>query len=674
MRIKKRIGLLLVIGLVLMLSGCPQKAEEEIAGAPLVTRFRAIQVDHDANVDGTVDFDLSDFDMDSTGSFSIDGDAASNINVAGAGIDLTLESEAGRLVLKGDEAAADAVYIDANDAVTTGLDIDVGSVSGMTVDGGCLNIGGGSPGSCGDNDLYVTADLEVDNALNADGTLAVGGGYGATGCTISTAGVLECNGAATTDGVLTANSGVITTGITIGGGYGSTGATISTAGVGQFNGALTSDGALTAASGVITAGATFGGGYGSTGCTISTAGLLQCNDAITSDGALTAASGVITAGATFGGGYGSTGCSVSTAGVLQCNDEIVSDGALTAASAVITAGATFGGGYGSTGCTITTAGVLQCNDAITSDGVLTVNSAVVTTTLSAEDLASTDDGSIADDFSVGGDTTLGGDVTITAESTGGNTLAVNQFIGVPRIALAGLGTMVNGTSNTVLADIGDSETPASDWPAIDGDVTVSNDSSYFRQGTASLKLVVATSADAGDGITNTVTSGAQDWSDDEGFGFWMYATQAITAGTFTLDIWDNETATSFNLPAYAVPDVWQWSEIDVTTANGNKDAIDALSIRLSAGGAVVASGGQFDVYFDFFVKWDVGEEETLGQDILVDGVMSLMLLDATSGAASSSILTLYSDYFVHYQTGNDAIVIITDQSDADKLGIALVAY
>ena len=55
-------------------------------------------------------------------------------------------------------------------------------------------------------------------------------------------------------GVATLASLVCTAAGTFGGGYGATGATISTAGVGQFNGALTTDGALTAAS------ATFGDG------------------------------------------------------------------------------------------------------------------------------------------------------------------------------------------------------------------------------------------------------------------------------------------------------------------------------------------------------------------------------------------------------------------------------
>lgn len=92
-------------------------------------------------------------------------------------------------------------------------------------------------------DLALTGDLTVgdDATVTADltaATVAVGGGYGATGCSISAAGVLQCNGAATTDGALTADSAVI------GGGYGSTGCTLSNAGVLQCNGAATVGGAL----------------------------------------------------------------------------------------------------------------------------------------------------------------------------------------------------------------------------------------------------------------------------------------------------------------------------------------------------------------------------------------------------------------------------------------------
>jgi len=58
-------------------------------------------------------------------------------------------------------------------------------------------------------------------------------------------GIIDVAGAATLASL------VCTAGATFGGGYGATGATISTAGVGQFNGALTTDGSLTANSVII---------------------------------------------------------------------------------------------------------------------------------------------------------------------------------------------------------------------------------------------------------------------------------------------------------------------------------------------------------------------------------------------------------------------------------------
>ena len=128
------------------------------------------------DINGDIDLDGDGFDVNITAGFSVDADAASNINVAGAGIDLTVESEAGRLVLKGDEAAANAIHLDANDAVTTGIDIDVGSISGLTIDGGLVDIGGGTGGTAdGDNDLLVAADLEVDNTLDVDGDIDLDG-------------------------------------------------------------------------------------------------------------------------------------------------------------------------------------------------------------------------------------------------------------------------------------------------------------------------------------------------------------------------------------------------------------------------------------------------------------------------------------------------------------------
>jgi len=278
---------------------------------------------------------------------------------------------------------------------------------------------------------------------------------------------------------------------------------------------------------------------------------------------------------------------------------------------------------------------------------------------------------------VAGAVALASDVTLATDATGGNALAKNEFIGLPRIKNVGIGTMANGGTNTILTDIGDSETPATDWTAIDADVVMSNDGTYYRQGSASLKMAVSADADDGDGCVNALASGDQNWTDDEGFGFWFYTTKALAAGDITLEIHDVTAGGGFtdvNVPE-ASANAWQWLECDVTLGNNNlKDAITDLKFTLSAAGAAKAAGGAFDVYFDFIVKWDVGEEETLGVEIPYDGVLSLTVIDATSGAASCANVTEYTDYFVHYQTGNDAIVIITDQSDADKVGLALIAY
>lgn len=61
-------------------------------------------------------------DLTTSGTVNIIGDAAMLIDVAGAGIDLTLSSDAGRVIIQGDEAAANAVTIA---STSGGLDVDV---------------------------------------------------------------------------------------------------------------------------------------------------------------------------------------------------------------------------------------------------------------------------------------------------------------------------------------------------------------------------------------------------------------------------------------------------------------------------------------------------------------------------------------------------------------------
>jgi len=621
----------------------------------LVTVAADLTVGDTLDVDGDLDLDGDGFDVNITAGFSIDGDAASNVTVAGAGIDLTIESEAGRVVIKGDEAAADGVTIDADDAAGTGATINVGASGGLNISGGVTNIGGGSPGvAAGDNDLYVTADAEIDGILDVDGSVDVDG----------TSADIDVTGGVSIDGDTASNFSTAAQDLTLEAETGS----VVVKGDEAVADAISLDANDAVGTGIsMVTGAT--AGYALTGgpFDVNVVGAVSLDADLASN--FNTAAGDITLEAEVGSINLKGDEAVADAVYIDANDA-AGTGATIAVGA--TGGLNIGGGLtdigGGTYATangdndLGVAGDLEVDGAIDADG----NVAVAGST------------ALAGTLSVSGATTLSNDLTVSTDGTGGNANARNQIIGVPRIMNVGIGTMANGGTNTVLTDIGDSETPATDWTAIDGDVTMTNDTTYFRQGTASLKMAVAVTADDGDGCTNALASGDQDWTDDEGFGFWFMASKALSAGDITLQIHDATAAGGFtdvNLPAYTVPNVWVWTELDVTLGNNNlKDVVTDLSFTLSAAGAAKAAAGAFDVYFDFIVKWDVAEEESLGAAILQDGVMSLTVIDATNASATCANLTLYTDYFVHYQTGNDAIVIISNQSDADKVGLALIAY
>uniref|UniRef100_A0A6M3JR29 Uncharacterized protein n=1 Tax=viral metagenome TaxID=1070528 RepID=A0A6M3JR29_9ZZZZ len=70
--------------------------------------------------------------------------------------------------------------------------------------------------------IDIPGNLDVGNATTLDGSLTVGGGYGATGATISDAGVIQANGAISTD-IATASTSKTTGSIIAGGGIGASG-------------------------------------------------------------------------------------------------------------------------------------------------------------------------------------------------------------------------------------------------------------------------------------------------------------------------------------------------------------------------------------------------------------------------------------------------------------------
>lgn len=83
----------------------------------------------------------------------------------------------------------------ANDATVSG---DVTVAGGLTVTGGVTGTNVLTTGNQTIGGVKTFTDTGTFS-----GAVTVGGGYGATGCTLSAAGILQCNGAATFDGAVT---------------------------------------------------------------------------------------------------------------------------------------------------------------------------------------------------------------------------------------------------------------------------------------------------------------------------------------------------------------------------------------------------------------------------------------------------------------------------------------
>lgn len=143
--------------------------------------------------------------LDSTGAISLDGAAASNFSVSGAGIDLNVESAAGRVVLDGGEAAADAISITASD-VGGGITVASGT-AGIIVD----TTGAISLDAAAASNYTVTGagiDLTLDSAA---GRVVLDGGEAAADALSITASDVAggITAAAGTGGIIVDTTGAI---------------------------------------------------------------------------------------------------------------------------------------------------------------------------------------------------------------------------------------------------------------------------------------------------------------------------------------------------------------------------------------------------------------------------------------------------------------------------------
>lgn len=244
------------------------------------------------------------------------------------------------------------------------------------------------------------------------------------------------------------------------------------------------------------------------------------------------------------------------------------------------------------------------------------------------------------------------DMTLEADSTGGNAGAKTEYIGLPRIKLIGGAQGTNPGSQTIsLVD----DSPAGEWAAVDASTTLSADGTYYKYGSNSLKVIWDVGAVATDGFIDAALGAGAAWDDMESVGLLVYSTATWAAGDLTLVLTDDGGARTYNIPALTAANIWTWLEVDISA--GDLSAVSDVAILMSAAGETAL--GAFSMYVDIAWTWDAVDEEALGTAVIQDGVLSVI---NTEGGVT---LADQTDYIVHYESGNDFIVYITDQSGAD---------
>jgi hypothetical protein len=256
---------------------------------------------------------------------------------------------------------------------------------------------------------------------------------------------------------------------------------------------------------------------------------------------------------------------------------------------------------------------------------------------------------------------LSGDVTLEAAS--GTAGAKNEYIGLPRVKMVGLGAGTNGTVETV-AYI--DTTPTGEWAAVGVSATVTADTSIYRYTTNAVKIAYTTVV-TDEGVDGTIVQ--DDLSGVDSLGFWIYSSEDLSSGDFEVTLDDTNGTDQTYDPGAVTAETWTWVELDISGCDANCDTVDGVKFLATAQGAAALTS-TLDIYLDSMYKWDVADEEALGVAIQNDGVLSV--LSALTAGGTQTTLAEFTDYFVHYESGNDFIVWISDQSANDN--VALVAY
>jgi hypothetical protein len=291
---------------------------------------------------------------------------------------------------------------------------------------------------------------------------------------------------------------------------------------------------------------------------------------------------------------------------------------------------------------------LEVDGAATFDGTVTLGDNGDTVAVNSSDWDISTTGAMTGIGAV----TADGDVTLTADSTGGNLGAKTEYIGLPRIKLIGGGQGTNPASQTIaLVD----DTPDGEFAPVDADVTEALSTTVVKYGTNSYAATFAVTATAGDGFLDANLGAAAAWDDMESAGLLVYSTVPWASGDLTLVLTDDGGARTYDIPALTAANTWTWLEVNIAT--GDLSAVSDVAILMSAAGETAL--GAFTMYLDIGYVWDSVDEEALGVAIQQDGILGV--INTETGAN----LVELTDYLVHYESGVDFLVYITDQSAAD---------
>ena len=399
----------------------------------------------------------------------------------------------------------------------------------------------------------------------------------------------------------------------------------------------------------------------------------------TSAGVLSMASGDSFQSPLFGGTGGDDTLSVGITDDTVIFDSNDSAGVYTCTDADANANCSFAGG--GTG-TATLGGATNTSASIVTDGAsfgidVTGNAATLTATTTATAVFTGADAAGAADTTY--DTTGAGaivvgsaDVTgITLSAAGDVTLPVsetatfgapdqlfttpanrNQLIGIPKLNVTQSGAAL--PNGPILAD------PYSPLIANCAPTNGSEAAGTLRiTGAASYQYTGAGTAAENDGFDCDVTGHAVNGTDS--IGFWFRSDTALTAATLDVSLLDAAgVEANADMPAITVVDEWQWIEVDFgTDCDATCADIDGVLIAVTAAGAATSEMDGTVIHVDSGVFWLDAAELAIG-DVRVGGVISVSA--GITGGGDTAKLVEYTDYFVNYQTGADALVFITDQS------------